>query len=251
MRLLENNFKVLYNTKYRIFCFYLFTFRGGELIKIYLVRHCEAEGNKTNSFQGSTDCDITELGEKQLSFLSERFKDIHIDKVISSPLKRAVKTAEAAVKGKNLTILKEPLFTEIRGGLIEGRSFEEIFKIFPDFEDLWDNHPDKFSAPNGESMQDVYNRMAKGLEKIVSDSKNEGKTILISSHGAAIRCLICYIMYKSIRHLAKTPWSVNTAVSLITYNNSSFDFEYLNDASHLPKEFESQKSRLLVAAKKE
>lgn len=220
------------------------------MIKIYLVRHCEAEGNRTASFQGSIDCDITELGEKQLIFLKERFKNIHIDKVFSSPLIRAFKTAEAVAIEKGLDICKEPLFTEINGGLIEGKSFTEIFSLFPDFEDSWDNHPESFQAPNGEAMNQVYDRVVLGLEKIVSNPKNDGKTILISSHGAAIRCIVCHIMYKSINYLFKTPWSVNTAVSLVTYNNNSFDFEYLNDASHLPDEFKSQKSRLLNKGKK-
>ena len=250
LRIVENIKKILYNTRYKAVCFYFF-FRGVHLIKIYLVRHCEALGNKLNSFQGSLDADITELGEKQLSFLEKRFSNIHIDKAFSSPLTRAYKTALAATRSKDITVEKEPLFSEINGGSLEGKSFDEIFKEYPFFTDVWDNHPDKFSAPGGETMQQLYARVVGGLEKIISNGENEGKTILISSHGAAIRCLICHIMYGSIDNLSKTPWSVNTAVSLITYNNSSFSFEYLNDASHLPNEFKSQKSRLLVAEKKE
>lgn len=219
------------------------------MIKIYLVRHCEATGNKMKTFQGLIDCDITELGEKQLEFLSARFHSIHIDKAYSGPLKRAFKTALAAIKGKGLVVTKEPLFTEINGGDIEGMPFEELFKSHPYAEDAWDNHPEDFCAPNGEPMQKVYDRMKKGLEKLINDPENYGKTILIASHGAAIRCLICHIIYNSIGRLKETPWSVNTAVSLITYNNSSFEVEFLNDDSHLPDEFKSQKSRLLVKEK--
>jgi len=221
------------------------------LIKIYIVRHSEALGNKMKTFQGSVDCDITELGKKQLSFLTERFRDIHIDKVFSSPLKRAFKTALAAVGEKDIEVTVEPLFTEINGGEIEGKSFDEIFSLYPHLEDAWDNHPQDFSAPKGESMRSLYSRMVKGLKKIAENPENEGKSILICSHGAAIRCLVCYILYGNIENLSKTPWSVNTAVSLITYNNSSFTAQFLNDASHLPDEFKSQKSRLLVAEKKE
>ena len=46
------------------------------MTKIYLVRHCESEGNKNRIFQGQHDTDISEKGAKQLSFLANRFKDV-------------------------------------------------------------------------------------------------------------------------------------------------------------------------------
>ena len=216
------------------------------MVKIYFVRHCEAEGNKHKNFQGAIDFDITELGKKQLEFLHKRFQDIHIDKVFSSPLIRAKKTAMAAVFGKGLDIEIEPLFTELSVGDMEGMPFRDIFKNYPDFEDIWTNHPEDFYPPNGEPMRSLFERMKKGLEKIAFDPDNEGKTILVASHGGAIRNLTCHILYNDIKYLSKTDWSVNTAVSLITYNNNKFTLEFSNDDSHLPEEFKSQNSRLLV-----
>ena len=63
--------------------------------KIYVVRHCEAAGNKERFFQGRHDSGISGLGDIQLSFLAERFRGIHIDAIYSSPLGRARMTAEA------------------------------------------------------------------------------------------------------------------------------------------------------------
>lgn len=216
------------------------------MVKIYFVRHCEAEGNRLKSFQGSIDCDITELGEKQLEYLFKRFSNIHIDKAFSSPLIRAQKTAMAAVRDKGIEVITEPLFTELSVGDMEGMPFREIFKNYPDFEDTWNNHPEDFAPPNGETMLELYNRMKKGLENILNDPDNEGKTILIASHGGAIRNLTCHILYNDIKCLSKTEWSVNTAVSLIEYDNGRLNPVYLNDASHLPEEYKSQKSRLLA-----
>ena len=90
------------------------------LVKIYFIRHCEAEGNKAKIFQGSTDCDVSDKGARQLEYLKKRFENIHIDKAIASPLKRAYKTALAAVEGKGLEVIADPDFTEIHGGFIEG-----------------------------------------------------------------------------------------------------------------------------------
>ena len=72
---------------------------------IYLVRHCEAMGNHKRLFQGSTDCDISEIGAKQLEYLKVRFREIKLDAVYSSPLLRAQKTAESIACGKGISVI--------------------------------------------------------------------------------------------------------------------------------------------------
>ena len=57
--------------------------------KILLVRHCQAMGNRNKCFQGLTDTEISEDGQKQLDLLSARLRNTVFDAVYSSPLKRA------------------------------------------------------------------------------------------------------------------------------------------------------------------
>ena len=75
------------------------------MTRVYIVRHCEAEGNNKRLFQGLTDCDITEMGQKQLDLLCERFSEIHLDKVYTSPLIRARKTAEAVRGNRDIPLI--------------------------------------------------------------------------------------------------------------------------------------------------
>lgn len=70
------------------------------MTEIYIVRHAEAEGNTNRMFQGSVDTNISENGEKQLERLMKRALDFDVDKIYSSPLKRAQKTAEAFRAGE-------------------------------------------------------------------------------------------------------------------------------------------------------
>ncbi len=206
------------------------------MIKIYLIRHCEAAGNKAKLFQGAIDCDISENGAEQLKFLHERFKNIHIDKAFSSPLMRAYKTALAAVWGKDITVERVADLTEINGGELEGRPFTEIFADGTAYGDAWYNHPQDFAPKGGESMREVYERVWRGVKAITDDPENEGKTLLIASHGAAIRNLLCRLLYGSIEDLNITEWSANTAVTLLTADESGIRIEYSNDLSHLPEE---------------
>lgn len=221
------------------------------MVKMYIVRHCEAEGNRTNIFQGSTDCDISELGAKQLKFLKQRFRDVHIDKAISSPLIRARKTALAAVEGKGAKVEIDPDFTEIYGGIIEGKNINKVFEDNPDLAFIWDNRPEDFCPEESEPMRMVYERVFRGVSRLALDPENEGKTILIASHGAAIRCLTCRILFGDITKLSKTPWSINTAVSLLTYENGKYNLEFSGDISHLPEEYRPKKLRILSVKNEE
>ncbi len=210
---------------------------------VYIIRHCEAEGNRTASFQGHVDSDITDIGSHQLKFLAERFKDIHIDKVFSSPLLRAKSTADAVADIKGLTTYTDNDLIEIYGGEIENMTYADIYAKWPYVEVSWVNSPQDFCAPGGESMRKVYERIWHGVKKIIA--KNKGKSIVIASHGAAIRCLLCRLIFGDIEKLNSVNWSDNTAVSKLTFDeNFNCSIEYLNDASHLPKELLPKKSRI-------
>ncbi len=208
---------------------------SGIVVNIYIVRHCEAQGNKLKLFQGSTDCDITEKGAEQLRCLSKRFHDIHIDKAYSSTLLRAKKTALAAIESKGIEVETNKDFNEMNGGFLEGMSFEKIFSDYAPLEHDWNYNPHKFAPENAESMQQVYTRATNALKAVASDPENDGKTILIATHGVVTRCIMCFVSYGQIERLVDTPWSSNTAVSLITYDKGTFSIEFAGDMSHLPE----------------
>ena len=156
------------------------------LTKIYFVRHCEATGNLNRTFQGSTNTDITDLGAKQLEYLKKRFENIHIDKIYSSPLIRAQKTAEAIKGEKDIEIVLLKELAELHGGVVEGRKFAEAFATIEGLADAWANHPQDFAPPEGETMRHAYERIWDAIQYIVKNNKN--KTIACSSHGGLTRC---------------------------------------------------------------
>lgn len=206
------------------------------MVKVYFVRHCEAEGNKAKIFQGSTDCDISELGAKQLEFLKKRFENIHIDRAFSSPLIRAYKTAEAAVCGKGLEVIPLDGFTEIHGGVVEGRTFAESFEKYPELKQAWMKDIQNFAPTNGESMRQVYARAKTAFTELINDPENEGKTLLVASHGAVLKTLFCHLLFDDVERLAEVPWFDNTAVSLVVRNENGIRVEFFGDTDHLPED---------------
>ncbi len=205
------------------------------MVTAYLVRHAEAQGNIEEFFQGHINTDVSEKGAKQLEMLAERFRDISFDAIYSSPLLRAKKTAEAVNKYHGLPITEDERLIEINGGVWEGVKWTEIGERFPESYDKWRNKMWEFQAENGESMAEVYERMKNAVTDIAS--KNEGKTIVIVSHGCALRNFLSYAEFNDITKLADVGWSDNTAVSEIKFDSDlKPTIVYKNDSGHLPPE---------------
>lgn len=213
------------------------------MTKIYLIRHCEAMGNVLRVFQGSSDLDISELGAAQLKFLKNRFENIHLDRVYSSPLKRAMKTAQAIVGNKKIEIDVHEGLIELHGGVVEGKPFALAFNSIPGLADTWDNHPQDFAPEGGETMRHAYIRIWDTIKAIAAE--NRGKTVACASHGGVIRCLLCRLLKDDINELKNVNWSENTAVALIEFDDDlKPTVKFWNDYSHLPEEFVNRKSRL-------
>ena len=203
---------------------------------IYLIRQCEALGNKSGCFQGSIDSGITEIGAKQIEFLGKRFENVNIDKVYSSPLLRAKRTAQAVADATGNCVVVDDGLTEIHGGDIEGMSYADIYKKFPEIEYVWTYSPQNFAPPNGEPMRVSYARISNAVFNLVKE--NAGKTIAIASHGAVSRCLLCKLIYNDIERLNDVVWCDNTAVTKIVFDeNLKSEIEYINDTTHLPDEY--------------
>lgn len=205
-----------------------------ESVKIYLVRHCETEGNLNRIFQGGIDMPPSEKGLMQLDLLSIRFRNIHIDKLYSSPLGRAKKTAEAINRFHNLTIIEDAGLREISVGKMDGMKWDMVPVLYYEAAEKWNNAPHEFESPEGDTMKQVFERISASLNKIVAECKG-GETLVIVSHGCALKNLNCYLKFGAIDRLSDVDIGMNTAVSLWEYDGEKFDNIYMNDASHLPE----------------
>lgn len=210
---------------------------------LYIIRHCEAEGNVKRFFQGVSDCDISECGKKQLELLAERFKKIQIDAIYSSPLKRAYRTAEAVNRYHNLPININEKLIEINGGEIEGVCWENFPQTKPELEYHWNMEPHLFHPKGGEPMSSVYKRCWEAVEEIVAE--NDGKRVAITSHGCTIRNILCHAQGKPIEQLNTVDWSDNTGVFLLRFKDGATpEILMFNDCSHLTADCLPPKSRI-------
>ena len=201
---------------------------------IYMIRHAEAEGNLYRIVQGHFNSYITAKGHKQIDALAERFRDVRLDALYSSDLRRTVTTAGAITKHHELEMQLDPRLREICMGVCEGISFGDMAKADPVMMNYFNNDPDRWHAEGAETFPELIERVYGAVTEIAET--NEGKTIAIVSHGMAIRAVLARIHNIKSEDLPKLPHGDNTAVSKLIYDKGEYTVEYYNDNSHLPAE---------------
>ena len=134
---------------------------------------------------------LNEKGLRLAELTGEGMKDIEFDLVISSPLIRAKQTAELVMAGRQLPMITDKRIIEMSFGKWEGECVNNSEVLPPDYKDKFYNDPLHCpKAPGGESFQDVLKRTADFYQSLVDNKAYENATILISTHGAASRCLL-------------------------------------------------------------
>ncbi len=173
------------------------------MTRIYLVRHAEAEGNLYRIAHGHYNGLITARGYKQIAALQQRFEHIHIDAVYSSDLFRTRTTARAVYVPKGLTLHTDPNLREVNMGVWEGRTWQQL--RMEDEERIVDfnRHLDRWQVPGGETARQVLDRFLPALTKIARE--NDGKTVAVFSHGAALRMVLGTLEGRPLSELGSTP----------------------------------------------
>ncbi|NPA13262.1 MAG: histidine phosphatase family protein [Aquificae bacterium] len=197
--------------------------------RIILVRHGESEYNAYKRIQGHLDTDLTPEGVVQARLLGEYLQRFNIQKIITSDLRRAYRTAQIVGDVLGLDIQITPLLREMAFGQWEGKTYEEIFKNnYQDFQN-WLINPVKYPLPEQESIADFTERLSTVWQEVLNYPED---SILIVAHGGSIQGLICLACGFGMENL----WAfkhTNTGVSLIQTDGKTSQLIFLNQTPHL------------------
>lgn len=152
-------------------------------MKLYVIRHGQTEWNRENRVCGITDIDLTDRGIEQAKELSTRLKDYNIDLILSSPLRRARRTAEILANSIGKEFIIDERLIEQNYGVYEG--------VFRDSEDFR-YAKNQFSGRlvTGESLFAVAHRVYGLIEDI--RKKHPTSDILFVTHGSVCRVINTY-----------------------------------------------------------
>jgi len=197
---------------------------------IYLVRHGQTAWNREEIFRGRTDVPLDETGLKQAELAGEYLKEVEIDAIYSSPLSRALETAEKIARFHNLKVQPLEGIIDMSFGNWEGHAHQEIKKNDSETYRRWREKPHLVKLPGGESLDDVRVRSMAALEEVIR--KHPEKAPVLVSHRVVNKVLICGILGLDNSHF----WQISqdpTAINLIHYRNGKYILSLMNETCHL------------------
>ncbi|MFD1737453.1 histidine phosphatase family protein [Bacillus salitolerans] len=189
-----------------------------KLTNICLVRHGETEWNRIGKLQGRTDVPLNSTGIKQAEECSMFLSDYNWDVIITSPLKRAKKTAEIINIKLRLPFFEMEEFLERGYGDAEGMDMKERLNRFPDG-----------IIPKNEDMHSLKQRVMEGIKNI--NEKFPNKKVILVAHGAVINSILATLSDGKIGS-GKTKL-INACISNIHFNNNDWSIMDYNQVTHL------------------
>ena len=155
--------------------------------EVYLVRHGETEWNLTGRRQGQLDSPLSERGMMEVQRTSKRIESLPVDGVFSSPLGRAISTAQTYAHALDQAVTALDDLRELDHGDMAGMTNEEIERAFPG--ELARRSRDKYQwrFPNGESYADADLRAASALRQVAEAGSSRP---LVVTHEMIARMLL-------------------------------------------------------------
>lgn len=169
------------------------------MLRILLIRHGETDWNRDRRIMGREEVPLNEAGVKQIHHMKESLESAPIDAVYSSPLLRALETAQILIGERDLEPMRDSRLEEVDYGDWVGMTFRDARQTpgyVPYYERL-----DTPVAPNGESLYQVRDRGMGFLGDL--QKKHPNQMILVVSHADWIKCILMHLLDIPFRNIWK------------------------------------------------
>jgi 2,3-bisphosphoglycerate-dependent phosphoglycerate mutase len=207
--------------------------------KLILLRHGQSQWNLENRFTGWKNVPLTEKGEAEAKKAGELIKkhNISIDRVFSSVLERANRTAEIAIKKAELNNLlennkiimtsSEKLNERDYGDLVGLNKQETADKFGKDQVHIWRRSYDT-PPPNGESLKDVVERVSPYFKENIKSLIDKGENILIAAHGNSLRAMMIELGIYKPEEISNIELPTGSPLCINLDQGRLVDFKYLD-----------------------
>ncbi|HLO50895.1 MAG TPA: histidine phosphatase family protein [Kamptonema sp.] len=182
--------------------------------RLLLVRHGETDWNRAGKFQGQIDVPLNDNGRSQSQRAAEFLKDVKLDFAVSSSMLRPKETAEIILQHHpEIKLQLNDELREISHGLWEGKFESEIEESYPGLLEEWKTTPENVQMPEGENLQQVWERAIAAWQKIVASASGTG---IVVAHDAINKAILCHLFGLEPEHFWKFKQG-NGAVTVIDY----------------------------------
>jgi ribonuclease H / adenosylcobalamin/alpha-ribazole phosphatase len=201
---------------------------AGEPTVTVLLRHGQTPMSVQRRYAGRSDVPLTDLGVQQAAAAAKRLAPAGITLIVTSPLLRAVRTAEEVAAVTGAEVVTDEGFRETDFGAWEGLTFAEVRERWPDEVRTWLADP-AVAPPGGESFAEVSARVTGALHRALAG--REGQAILIVSHVTPIKTLVAaallappaamYRMHLDVAALSEIDWYPDGPAVLRSFNDTA------------------------------
>ncbi|MCA5578104.1 histidine phosphatase family protein [Enterocloster clostridioformis] len=190
---------------------------------IYFVRHGETYWNVERRMQGQVNIPLNERGREQARAAARKLRDVPREVCYTSPLDRAVETARIILGQRRIPIIDESLLIEQGYGLSKGtyqdHGYHDLVAPIYRYEDAPETYRPDIGA---ESFEDIMNRAATVVEKLLVPMEKKYRNVLITAHGA----IICGILNTMLGRLVRKFWDTkldNCGIAQVTFHGRTVD----------------------------
>lgn len=181
--------------------------------RLLLIRHALNDWVGKRVAGWTPGVSLNEKGQEQAARLAEALEPVPLEAVYSSPLERAVETAEPIARSHGLTVEIRDSIGESRYGDLEGKPIEDIFNT--DLWEKWRVHPSRTRFPGAETTYEVQVRVVEQLEQILQDHP-EGNVAVVS-HADPIRVAVVHYVGLPLDLLGRL-WVSPASVSVLRFD---------------------------------
>lgn len=198
--------------------------------RLVVVRHGETAWNVASRIQGHADSPLTPAGLAQAQAIAARLAGERFDRLLSSDLGRAWRTAQAIAARTGHAIHPEPRLRERNYGLAEGLTYGEIGVHYPEvFSRVRDTDPD-YVVPGGESRRQLFERVRDAFESLARE--HDGLRVAVVCHGGVLAAL-----YRHVRAIpVSAPQAIpipNASYNALAFESGAWTVEAWADTAHL------------------
>lgn len=201
-------------------------------MRIILVRHGQTEWNRVGRFRGRATLDLNEVGIRQAEATAEKLWQWSPIAIFSSPLPRAVTTAQILARQLGLEVKLLPGLIDIDYGQWQGLSPEEVAVRDSSLYRLWLESPHLVTFPGGESLTQVRERAVACVDNLIQNYS--GKTVVIVSHKGVCQILILHFLGLDNSYFWRVTQDVST-INLLEIRDDITVALCINDTCHLSK----------------
>lgn len=204
------------------------------MTRLILIRHGYSCGNKEKRFSGQLDLPLDAEGYEQAALASQYILENYpVNAIYSSDLCRAVDTVKPIADALNLPIHTYKELREINEGIWQGMRQEDVKQQFPEEYAFYKANLGLMQFIDGECYATMLERLMPAVEKIIAE--NDGKTVVIGTHGGAIRGLLSVWLGVPLERVLDVPRVPNGTITVVECEGKEATVVALGYSDHLTR----------------